>query len=77
MADQTKRRWCPEQQEYVEAPQADAFIEAVIALAKEHGFTIGHEDGHGAFELNQRGDNSERDADMDEWLRQAHVEVPR
>jgi len=53
----------------METPEVDAFIEEVLAVCKKHGFSIGHEDGHGSFLIE---DYSEGDSD---WLRNAEDET--
>lgn len=47
------KRWDRSSGEWkeVERPDVDAFIEDVIAVCERHGFSISHEDGHGAFEI--------------------------
>ncbi len=67
----TKRYWHSvdhSQHGAVESAEVDAFIEEVIAVSKKHGFSIGHEDGHGAFVISRY---SEDDSD---WLRDASLE---
>ena len=41
------------------------FIEDVLTVCKKHGFSIGHEDGHGGFEIHQYREH------YSEWLRDA------
>jgi hypothetical protein len=60
------KRWSVLARCEVENPKIDAFIEEVIAVCKKHKLSISHEDGHGAFQID---DFDERDA---EWLREAH-----
>jgi len=45
--------------------EIEAFLDAVEAVCKTHGFSIGHEDGHGSFEINKY------DEDNILWLRDA------
>ena len=33
-----------------------AFLADILALEQRHGLTLGHEDGHGAFEVSEGGD---------------------
>ena len=49
----------------IENPAIDAFIEAVIEVCRTHGFSISHEDHHGAFNI-CRADEFNFD-----WLRNA------
>ena len=49
----------------------DRFIEAILNVCKQHGFSISHEDGHGAFEI-QRG----FDEHNAKWLQNAHYYPP-
>lgn len=58
------RRWGSG--DYVENPLVDAFIEDVLAVCAKHGYSISHEDGHGAFEIEKFSE------DFSEWLRNAH-----
>ena len=51
----------------VEMPRVDAFIEDVVAVCTKHGMSISHEDGHGAFEI------EDYDESCSDWLRVAHV----
>lgn len=51
--------------ERVENPSVDAFIEEVIAIGKKYGFSLSHEDQHGAFIVRPY---SER---LAEWFRDA------
>lgn len=33
----------------VDRPDVDAFLAEIAEVCKRHGFSIGHEDGHGSF----------------------------
>ena len=44
-------RWIDEIGGRGEAPDVDAFIRDVVDVCKRHGMSIGHEDGHGAFKI--------------------------
>jgi len=59
-------RWNGKQSKRVVAPDIDAFIEELRILCKKHNITIGHEDGHGAFEFYAYSDD-----DMD-WIQHGH-----
>jgi hypothetical protein len=43
------KRWNSKAGTEVENAKIDAFLEEVIAVCQKHGFSIAHEDGHGAF----------------------------
>lgn len=45
------------------------FIEAVIALYKQYGFSIGHEDSHGAFVIERFCEQNVT------WLRDAIIDT--
>lgn len=57
------------------AKEAKAFIEAVIALGQDRGFTIQHEDGHGAFIVRDRQIDKDRGQRADLWLASYILEV--
>jgi hypothetical protein len=65
------KRWNSEARCLEKIPAADAFIDEVIAVCRKHGFSLGHEDGHGAF-LIQDIEGSEHNF---AWLREAHFEA--
>lgn len=46
-----------------------AYVEGIIELGKKHGLSLGHEDSHGAFEIEPRSAGGEEW--NDDWLRQA------
>ena len=47
-----KTVWDEFEQTYVEAPaEMEAFIEDIVSVFRKHGFSIGHEDGHGGFKI--------------------------
>lgn len=60
------KRWASSKGDYIEDAKIDAFIEEVIKVCKRHRFSIGHEDGHGAFEIEKFNDSNAG------WLRDAH-----
>jgi hypothetical protein len=60
------KRWSVKASAQVERPDVDAFIEEVLAVCARHGFSLSHEDGHGAFEV------VAHDEDYADWLRNAH-----
>jgi hypothetical protein len=43
------KRWDIRQARYVERGDVDAFLLALCQIEREHGFSLGHEDEHGAF----------------------------
>lgn len=61
-----RRRWVQQpSMENVEAPEVDAFIEELVAVCRRHGYSIAHEDGHGAFVVEPYSESNA------EWLREA------
>ena len=59
------KRWNRAKREDVERPDIDAFLAEMLAVCKKHGFSLGHEDSHGAFEV------YDYDAWCDNWLMDA------
>lgn len=59
-------RWMTRRKENGDTPAIDLFIEEIIAVCKKHGMSISHEDGHGAFVI--ENEDNERNFD---WLRDA------
>ncbi len=51
------------------SPRARAFLEELVEVSRRHGLSLGHEDGHGAFLVE---DLKERNL---EWLLQAYDET--
>lgn len=49
-------------------PKVDAFLVEIEAVSRRHGMSIGHEDGHGAFQI-----HTEVNEDSLRWLMAAHV----
>lgn len=60
------KRWSHKKGDYIENAKIDAFIEEIIKVCKKHKFSIGHEDGHGAFEIEKFSESNAG------WLRNAH-----
>lgn len=58
------KRWNTEKKCSVENAKIDAFLIEVVDVCRRHGFSIGHEDGHGSF-LVERFDDSYSDWLMD------------
>lgn len=59
-------RWNSIKSENVENVKIDAFLQEIIAICKKHGYSISHEDGHGAFEIENTDDHNF------DWLLNAH-----
>jgi hypothetical protein len=59
------KRWSKRKRADHENVAIDQFIEDVIRVCKKHGYSIEHEDAHGAFEVVPFND------DASEWLRAA------
>jgi hypothetical protein len=49
----------------------DAFLDEVLAVCKKHGYSISHEDRHGAFEIETYN------FDLHRWLKVAHDRTSR
>ena len=66
-------RWIPEDRRMEETPGVDAFLEEVIAVCRRHGFSMGHEDTQGAFQVLPFSE------DAADWLRWVHdrAGIPR
>jgi len=44
-------RWLGTKEEMGENGKIDAFLNDVVDICKKHGFSLAHEDTHGAFEV--------------------------
>ncbi len=64
-------RWNCRKSRYTENVAIDAFIQEVLAVCRSHGFSISHEDSHGAFIIENYT------ASRDNWLRAAHDDTTR
>ena len=53
--------------EPVENKEVDAFLKEIVEVCKEHGFSLSHEDTHGAFIVERY------DKDNIQWLMEAMV----
>jgi len=49
-------------------PKIDSFLDDVIAVCRKHKLSISHEDGHGAFIVQDLDDHDLK------WLRDAHYQ---
>ena len=55
------KRWNCEAKDEIEHPKVDAFLNEIISVCKKHGFSLSHEDFHGAFVVcGFNNDNAER-----------------
>lgn len=45
------KRWNTSKRKNTENPAIDRFLAEIDDVCKKHGFEIGHEDWHGAFEI--------------------------
>lgn len=45
------KRWNNKTAQEGENPKIDAFLEELVQVMCKHGFSLSHEDGHGAFEV--------------------------
>jgi hypothetical protein len=59
-------RWSTKDRMKVERPEIDAFLKEIAEVCVRHGLSISHEDGHGAFLIENVGEGY-----MD-WLNDAH-----
>lgn len=69
----SQRRLTEHRDEDDRSQEALDFIEAVTTLCREHGFSIGHEDSHGGFEVYRYTEPNKLEANLD-WF-QAATEV--
>lgn len=63
------KRWSTKAEKYgafVENEKIDAFLADVIQVCIRHGFSISHEDPHGAFKVERFSD------EYADWLMNAH-----
>lgn len=60
------RRWNTQQEKEIENSKIDAFLTEIAAVCRKHSLSISHEDGHGAFEI------EEFDEYLMAWLYRAH-----
>lgn len=64
------KRWDADAGKFIESPQdIEAFLDDIEAVCRKHGFSIGHEDGHGGFEIEPLSDSNI------EWLRNASLSL--
>ena len=61
------KRWDCRISDRVESKNVDTFLDEIEVVCKKYGFSISHEDGHGAFEIEDFNES-----DM-EWLKYAHI----
>lgn len=43
------RRWNATTKDYGTSPKVDAFLDDIVAVCRKHNMSLGHEDSHGAF----------------------------
>lgn len=48
--------------------KVQAYLAAIVAVGKEHGFSLGHEDTHGSFVVDMQNDP------CDDWVLAARTE---
>ena len=66
----SKTTWYCKNSKQIEQPKEVAdFLTEILGVCKKHGFSISHEDGHGAFEI------EEWDEETGAWLGCAHYRV--
>ena len=62
------KNWDCSKNEYVEtSKELKRFLKDIENVCKKHGYSISHEDGHGAFEIEKYSD------DNIDWLRNANI----
>jgi hypothetical protein len=55
---------------YIETPEKiKSFFNEIEDVCKKYGYSIGHEDGHGAFEIDKYCETNIK------WLKDAHLRV--
>ena len=69
MKSQDRDHWDSSKGARIKAPEVDAFIEDVAQVCRKHGFSIAHEDGHGAFVIEPMDEGN-----LD-WLRAAQINL--
>ena len=60
-------RWDCVENDFVDDPKVDAYLEAIIEVGRQHGYSLGHEDEHGAFIVHRPNKHNEA------WIRGAHI----
>ena len=65
MQIEARNRLCRKTGQRQEMPEIDAFLFELAAVCKKHGLSISHEDGHGAFEVENY------DEKLSDWLMDA------
>lgn len=64
------KNWDKNKREFVEtSEEIRHFFEEIESVCKKHGFSISHEDGHGAFEI-EKYDKKNID-----WLKDANINI--
>lgn len=62
-------RWNSKANQYVENAKVDAFLADIWKVCQQHGMSLSHEDGHGAFIVQPVDEENRR------WLFEAHDET--
>lgn len=64
------KNWDCSKKEYVEtSKELKKFFKDIENVGKKHGYSISHEDGHGAFEIEKYDD------DNIDWLKNANLRL--
>jgi hypothetical protein len=66
MESDDMKRWINRLNDDAEVPAIDAFLADVEAVCRKHGFSLSHEDGQGAFEVEEFSESNIA------WLKDAH-----
>ena len=62
--------WDANKNKKVQTPKdVISFLKEIECVCKNHGYSIAHEDGHGAFEIENYSDGT------NEWLQSAHLRI--
>ena len=62
--------WDCDKSKFVEqSEELEKFFKDIEVTCKKHGYSISHEDGHGAFEIEKYSDGNI------EWLKNAHLRI--
>ncbi len=61
------KRWCSRLKQDIESEKVDAFLKEILEIYEKHGLSISHEDGHGAFIIDQDSVNNR------DWIMEAMI----
>ena len=61
------KRWCSRLKQDIESEKVDAFLKEILEVYEKHGLSISHEDGHGAFIVEQDSQDNRK------WIMEAMI----